>query len=215
MSGPDHVQCPVCAKTVTMNDINPHLDSHYSDSSGPSKPVSPFFKKERNKHHLETNVSSHQSATKFIEPEPNPTKKTKLTRRDTRPLAERARPKSLDEYVGQEELVGERGIIRNLIEQDRCNSMILWGSAGTGKTTLARLIAVTTKSRFIEISATSTTVADCRKIFEDSQNYLTLTGRKTIIFLDEVHRFNRAQQDIFCKFDIFLSLQLTMTSANG
>lgn len=112
------------------------------------------------------------------------------------PLAERVRPRTLDEVCGQE-LVGPNGVLRGLIEQDRVPSMILWGGAGMGKTTIARVIASMVGSRFIEINSTSTGVAECKKIFSDARSELSLTGRKTIIFCDEIHRFSKSQQDVF------------------
>jgi putative ATPase len=112
------------------------------------------------------------------------------------PLAERMRPTSLDDVCGQE-LVGPQGVLRSLIEQDRVLSMILWGGAGTGKTTIARCIASMVGSRFVEINSTSSGVAECKKIFAEAKGELGLTGRKTIIFCDEIHRFSKSQQDVF------------------
>ncbi|SPO05115.1 probable DNA-dependent ATPase MGS1 [Cephalotrichum gorgonifer] len=114
------------------------------------------------------------------------------------PLAERVRPHSLDDVFGQE-LVGPNGVLRSLIETDRVPSMILWGASGTGKTTIARCIARVVGSRFVEIHATNSGVNDVKKLFQDAANELALTGRKTIIFCDEIHRFNKAQQDVFLK----------------
>ncbi|KAK3386406.1 hypothetical protein B0H63DRAFT_467731 [Podospora didyma] len=114
------------------------------------------------------------------------------------PLAERMRPHSLDDVFGQD-LVGPNGVLRSLIESDRVPSMILWGSSGTGKTTIARCIARRVGSRFIELNATSTGVAECKKFFTEAANELALTGRKTIIFCDEIHRFSKSQQDVFLK----------------
>ncbi|KIX97221.1 uncharacterized protein Z520_07336 [Fonsecaea multimorphosa CBS 102226] len=112
------------------------------------------------------------------------------------PLAERMRPKTLDEVCGQD-LVGRDGVLRGLIEQDRVPSMILWGAAGTGKTTIARVIAGMVGSRFVEINSTSSGVGECKKIFAEAKSELALTGRKTIIFCDEIHRFSKSQQDVF------------------
>ncbi|KAJ9645914.1 DNA-dependent ATPase mgs1 [Coniosporium tulheliwenetii] len=124
-------------------------------------------------------------------------KKTKLNAlRKAAPLAERMRPRTLDEVCGQE-LVGPNGVIRGLIEQDRVPSMILWGAPGTGKTTIARLIANTAGTRFVEINSTSSGVGECKKLFAEARSELQLTGRKTIIFCDEIHRFSKSQQDVF------------------
>lgn len=112
------------------------------------------------------------------------------------PLAERMRPRSLDEVCGQE-LVGPQGVLRSLIEQDRVPSMILWGGAGTGKTTIARCVAAMVGSRFVEINSTSSGVGEVKKIFAEARGELGLTGRKTIIFCDEIHRFSKSQQDVF------------------
>ncbi|GAB1192260.1 hypothetical protein APSETT444_001449 [Aspergillus pseudonomiae] len=112
------------------------------------------------------------------------------------PLAERMRPRTLDDVCGQD-LVGPHGVLRGLIEHDRVPSMILWGGPGTGKTTIARVIASMVGSRFVEINSTSTGVAECKKIFSDAKSELNLTGRKTIIFCDEIHRFSKSQQDVF------------------
>ncbi|KAF2480696.1 DNA polymerase III, clamp loader complex, gamma/delta/delta subunit [Neohortaea acidophila] len=112
------------------------------------------------------------------------------------PLAERMRPRTLDEVAGQD-LVGADGVLRNLILTDRVPSMILWGGPGTGKTTIARLIAQTAGTRFVEINSTSSGVAECKKLFAEARNELGLTGRKTIIFCDEIHRFSKSQQDVF------------------
>ncbi|KAL4891902.1 DNA polymerase III, clamp loader complex, gamma/delta/delta subunit [Aspergillus ambiguus] len=112
------------------------------------------------------------------------------------PLAERMRPRTLDEVCGQD-LVGPHGVLRGLIEQDRVPSMVLWGGPGTGKTTIARVIASMVGSRFVEINSTSTGVAECKKIFSEAKSELGLTGRKTIIFCDEIHRFSKSQQDVF------------------
>ncbi|KAI0427830.1 ATPase WRNIP1 [Xylaria sp. FL1042] len=125
-------------------------------------------------------------------------KKARTKTNRVAPLAERMRPENLDEVFGQE-LVGPSGVLRSLIETNRVPSMILWGASGTGKTTIARCIANQAGSRFIEMNATSSGVAECKKLFTDAANELALTGRKTIIFCDEIHRFSKNQQDVFLK----------------
>ncbi|KAK3829874.1 MAG: hypothetical protein JOS17DRAFT_209364 [Linnemannia elongata] len=116
------------------------------------------------------------------------------------PLAERARPTNLDDFIGQNELVGPGGILRALVLQDTVPSIILWGPCGVGKTTLARIIAHTTKAQFKEMGATTHGVADVRKAFEDAKNLFQFSRQRTIIFLDEIHRFTKSQQDIFLPF---------------
>ncbi len=106
----------------------------------------------------------------------------------------RMRPTKLDEFVGQEDIVGPGRLLRRAIEEDRAQSMILWGPAGTGKTTLAAIIANATKAHFIQLSAVTSGVADLKKAIEEARSRRDY-GQKTILFVDEVHRFNKAQQD--------------------
>jgi putative ATPase len=111
------------------------------------------------------------------------------------PLAERMRPRDLDEFVGQEALVGPRGVLRHRIETDALGSMVLWGPPGTGKTTLARIIAARTGRRFVAVSAVSSGVAEIKQTIAEARQALRLEQRGTILFIDEIHRFNKAQQD--------------------
>lgn len=121
------------------------------------------------------------------------------TREDT-PLAERLRPKTLEEVVGLEELLATGRFLRNAIETDRIPSMIFWGPPGSGKTTLARIIAKTTRARFVPFSATSTSIKDIKLLMEEARKARQLRGSKTIVFIDEIHRFNKAQQDAFLSY---------------
>src|SRR5271168_3591586 len=113
-----------------------------------------------------------------------------------RPLADRMRPRTLDEFIGQEELLGPGKPLRTQIERDELSSMLLWGPPGCGKTTLVRIIARQTRSEFIPFSAVLTGIKEIKEVMakaEGARRY----GRRTIVFVDEVHRFNRAQQDAF------------------
>ena len=115
------------------------------------------------------------------------------------PLAARLRPRDLDEFAGQTHLLGEGKILRRLIEGDRVGSMIFWGPPGVGKTTLARIIAHRTKAKFIDFSAVTSGIKEIKQVMEQAEKG-RLFGEKTILFVDEIHRFNKAQQDAFLPY---------------
>lgn len=116
-------------------------------------------------------------------------------KQEVAPLAVRMRPRTLDDMVGQEEAVGPGSWLRAAIEQDRLSSVILFGPAGTGKTSLAHVIAERTKATFVEVSAIGGTVSDLRREIDAAEKRLSMQGLRTILFVDEIHRFNRSQQD--------------------
>ncbi len=116
------------------------------------------------------------------------------------PLAERLRPRSLDEVVGQQHLLGEGKVLRRLIETDQVASVIFWGPPGTGKTTLAQVIANSTRSRFVFFSAVLQGIKEVREIVQQARQEKAYHDRKTLFFVDEIHRFNKAQQDAFLPY---------------
>ncbi|CEG64264.1 Putative ATPase [Rhizopus microsporus] len=171
------------------------------DTSQTSTRMAPLFV---SKSRVQTSTNSTEgssSSKRALEEYPMLSKRKKPNSAiDAMPLAAKVRPSTLSEFVGQEELLGPHGVLRSLIDNDRIPSMVLWGPPGCGKTTIARIISKMTKSRFIELSATSHGAADVKKAFDEAKGHLSLTGQKTIIFIDEIHRFTKAQQDLFLPY---------------
>src|SRR3954447_20083244 len=130
--------------------------------------------------------------------EPKSTEAREHTERIFRqqPLAARMRPRKLSEYVGQSHILGPGQLLRRAIEADRIQSLIFYGPPGTGKTSLAQIIARQTRSKFERLSGVESNVADMRRVLSGAANRLENTGHSTILFIDEIHRFNKAQQDV-------------------
>src|SRR5690554_3973562 len=111
------------------------------------------------------------------------------------PLAYRMCPRTIDEFAGQEKIIGKGKLLYRMIKADRISSIILYGPPGTGKTSLARIIAASTKSNFERLNAVTSGVKDIKRIVEDTKNSLINKAGRTVLFVDEIHRFNKAQQD--------------------
>ncbi|MEL7058977.1 MAG: replication-associated recombination protein A [Acidobacteriota bacterium] len=126
--------------------------------------------------------------------------RTSSSARPGTPLAERLRPRDLDEMVGQQAVVGESGFLRRAIAEDRVPSMILWGPPGVGKTTLAEIVARRTTCRYVPFSAVTAGIKEVKEVMAGARRFRQADGRRTLVFIDEIHRFNRAQQDAFLPY---------------
>jgi len=124
----------------------------------------------------------------------------KKRRQTSAPLADRMRPRTLDEFVGQAEILGPGKLLRASIERDEIASRIFWGPPGSGKTTLARVIAERSRAAFVSFSAVTSGIKEVREVIEKAKDDLKYYGKKTILFIDEIHRFNKAQQDVFLPY---------------
>jgi len=132
--------------------------------------------------------------------DPPPARRESAAPASGTPLPERLRPRTLDELVGQDEVVGAQGFLRRAIAEDRVPSLIFWGPPGTGKTTLARIIAAETAAHFVPFSAVTSGIKEIKEVMADAARLRHSQGRRSLLFVDEIHRFNRAQQDAFLPY---------------
>lgn len=136
----------------------------------------------------------------MFDPAPEPSDSRPDRRAAGAPLAERRRPQTLDDMVGQSSVVGPDGFLRRAVAADRPPSMILWGPPGCGKTTLARIVATSTTCRYVPFSAVTSGIKEVKQVMADAAKFRRADGRRTLLFVDEIHRFNRAQQDAFLPY---------------
>ncbi|KAI6112532.1 P-loop containing nucleoside triphosphate hydrolase protein [Pisolithus sp. B1] len=224
------LRSPICSLPVSERDINAHIDSGCSEhvtggysnatKAGASSQFrckddsaskfAPIFAKSREakssipntpskrvdagtKRKVGPHVLTQQSQSKRV-------RGSEPVTREGAPLADRLRPQALSEFVGQKHLTNPGSVLMNLLGSGNFGSIILWGPPGCGKTTLSRLLAGETNCTFKELSATSSGINDVRAVFEEAKKSLALTEKKTVLFLDEIHRFSKAQQDIFLPY---------------
>lgn len=178
-------------KCVNSEDQSPNI------LSTPSSPISDVVEIDSSPKFSPASKLVHKERKPISSPD---TPKVLNVNENHKPLSELARPSSFEELFGHEDLFGENGSLINLIKKDRIPSLILWGPPGCGKTTIAKIISKVTKKRFITFSAVDSGMKDIMEIAESSKNEYKLCGRETILFIDEIHRYNKKQQDVFLPY---------------
>lgn len=225
-----NVTCPICSLSVSERDINAHIDSACSkhvtgENSNATKAeassqfrrkddaaskVAPIFGRSReaksstpNTFPRPADAGTKRKVGPFALTQQSLAKRVRASEpvaREGAPLADRLRPQALSEFIGQKHLTNPGSVLMNLIGSGNFGSIIFWGPPGCGKTTLARLLAAVANSTFKELSATSSGINDVRAVFEEAKKSFALTEKKTVLFLDEIHRFSKVQQDIFLPY---------------
>ena len=184
---------PAAATQSALPKQTQHVDLAHAKATTPPEPKNPLKR---------TRSPTTTIDAQRIVPQTSPTSppNPKRPKNDHAPLADRMRPRDLSSVSGQP-LLAPGGLLRTMVESNRMTSMVLWGGPGTGKTTIARLLATNIQpaTRFVEINATAISVVDLKKIFAEAANELQLTKRRTIVFCDEIHRFSKSQQDVFLR----------------
>src|SRR5438309_4022599 len=142
---------------------------------------------------------SEEPGSLFGEPS-DLTPASNTTETGERPLADRMRPRTLEAFVGQQKIIGAGRALRRMIQGERLQSLIFWGPPGAGKASLARIIADQTAARFVQFSAVSAGIREVREVMSEAGEYRRRLGKRTVVFIDEIHRFNKAQQDAFLHY---------------
>ncbi|OWZ01626.1 ATPase [Phytophthora megakarya] len=194
-------ECPICSRHVRPENLPMHVEACLTKQEQPKTPFRSASPSAKSKSPTSNRTPNRSPSNQPPPPSPSPVlKKRKRSSSDdvsAVPLAERMRPKDLDDLVGQEELVGPDSLLSTLIQADRVPNMILWGPPGCGKTTLAHVVSKKTGCKFISLSGATSKAGDMKDAVDRARGERKMFRRRTIVFVDEIHRFNKSQQDFF------------------